>query len=116
MLINKEEKELIIRVTSRLNLFPIVQIICLLPSTINRFLEIFDLNSIYFDYFVVILINSMGILYGIIYCLNPNVRDKIRLVFKISCCLKKKYKQALIRFSNETIENESFEKGIFQTN
>ena len=46
----------------------------------------------------------------IIKCLNC-------ICFKCSKLLisKEKYKQALIRFSNETIENESFEKGIFQT-
>jgi hypothetical protein len=95
--INKSDKEMIIRFTSRLKLFPLVQVIGLVPVTISRCIQLFGIetNTI-FDYFIMVILCSQGIFYGIIYCQNPIVKDSIELNLRRLFCFKRKCSQALI--------------------
>jgi hypothetical protein len=104
--INKSDKEMINRFTSRLKLFPLVQVICLVPVTISRCIQLFgfETNSI-FDYFIMVILCSQGIFYGIIYCQNPIVKDNIKGYFKGLFCSKRKISEALI--SNASV-SENF--------
>jgi len=91
-LINQEsDKEMVDRVTYKLKWYPIIQIICFVPATINRVYDyltgnesfILTLIQAIFDY-------SSGFLFAIVYGLNHTIIDYLRDCLSICFCCKKK--------------------------
>jgi len=81
--------DLVQKVTSKLKWYPIIQIICLIPGTINRTYDMltdeqsFELTLIQaiFDYL-------SGFLFAIVYGLNPSLKNAIYKCIRFCCCKK----------------------------
>ena len=82
---NKQEKEIIYKYIKRIRLFPIIQMSCLIPGTINRILELIGLRQSFFEYLTVIVISLEGFLYTIVFGFNPIIKTKIDEILQ-KCC------------------------------
>ena len=95
LLISEEEKESIYKYIERLRLFPLIQLLILIPCTISRTGEHFDwwqYNNNWLNYFVVLITYSQGFLYAIVYGLNPVIRNSMNSLFRnLFGCKKKEY-------------------------
>ncbi len=84
--------EMTVKFTSKLKWYPIVQIVTLLPGTINRVFNIlmkkqnFELMLLQaiFDY-------SSGLLFALVYGLNPTMLKVICRCVNLCCCNQKEY-------------------------
>jgi len=112
-LINQEsDKEMVDRVTYKLKWYPIIQIICFVPATINRVNDyltgnesfILTLIQTIFDY-------SSGFLFAIAYGLNHTIIDYLSDCLSICCCcIKKKEKDKSIKetdYNDKSMENQN---------
>lgn len=113
--ISRDEKELIYKYTSRLRIFPLIQMLTLIPCTIHRTLDYLSIECPpWSDYLIVVLISSQGFLYAIVYGFNPKVRSKLSgFIEKYICCKKDTEKVSLISLNTEVIDYS--ETSLFST-
>lgn len=88
---SSSDAEIVNKFTTKLKWYPIVQIICLLPGTINR---IYNFSTQH-EVFVLTLIQALfdfssGFFFAIVYGLNPTIRNAICSCFRVCFCRKKK--------------------------
>jgi hypothetical protein len=104
--ISQNEKELIIKYTSKLRIFPLIQMLTLIPCTIQRSLDFFGIKIWdWSEYLIIILISSQGFLYAIVYGFNPKVRNIVsQFVQKFICCREPDDKLSLISMNTEIID------------
>jgi hypothetical protein len=104
--ISEDEKELIYKYTSRLRIFPLIQMLTLIPCTINRTLNYHKIsNGVWAKYLIVILISSQGFLYAIVYGFNPKVRGRLGgFIEKYIFCIKQQNSLSLISLNTEVID------------
>ena len=104
--ISQDEKELIIKYTTKLRVFPLIQMLTLIPCTVQRSLDFFGIKIWdWSEYLIIILISSQGFLYAIVYGFNPKVRNKLsQFVQKFICCRKHEEKESLISMNTEIID------------
>jgi hypothetical protein len=81
----KEEREITRRFIWKLLRYPIIQAICIIPSTINRFLQIIDHESEVLQTIHVYFVASQGLIYAIAYGYNPQVRSRLVRTFRMYC-------------------------------
>ena len=83
--------EMIKRYINKLKLYPIIQIVSLIPATINRIMYYFyDIKNIFWMAVLQIIFDSLtGLIFSIVYGFNPNVRTII-YDFMERICSKKK--------------------------
>lgn len=75
---DEEDNSLASNYTRPLMMYTIIQILCLLPSTINRLYQVFEYENIEFmDYIQSFCDVSQGLLYSIAFGFNPAVRKAI---------------------------------------
>jgi Na+/proline symporter len=82
---NKTEKEVVYKYIRRIRIFPVIQVCCMIPGTLSRFLQLFGLSHPIFDYFNVIFISMQGLLSSIVFGFNPIIKSKIKEMFQ-TCC------------------------------
>lgn len=80
-----DEKEVIYKYIKRIRLFPIIQVSCMIPGTLSRFLQIFGITHIFFDYLNVIFISMQGLLYSLVFGFNPIIKTQVKELFQ-RCC------------------------------
>jgi len=80
------ERERLNRYHKKLMIYPIIQIVCIFPGTINRFLEIFLNKSIYaLQMGQIIFLLLQGFLYAIVYGYTNQVKIALRRSFENIC-------------------------------
>lgn len=87
--------EIITRYVNKLKLYPIIQIISLIPATINRIISLSSENKHFFCLMVfqVIFDSLTGLIFSIVYGFNPNVRKLIHDYFTGIFSKKKELKE-----------------------
>lgn len=116
---NEEEKELISRYIYKLIKYPIIQVICLIPATINRIIYVF-LKETFFPIQVISMcfLASQGLLYAIAYGYNTQVREILRKslkkTFKCCTCLRKKNKNKLKFFKKSSLNSKDEERSSIE--
>jgi hypothetical protein len=82
---------MVCRYINKLKLYPIIQIVSIIPATINRVLYyFFDKKDLFWLAVIQIIFDSLtGLIFSIVYGFNPNVR-KIIYDLLIRIFLKKK--------------------------
>jgi len=106
---SRSDRERVDKITSKLKWYPIVQIVCIIPGTINRIYNlvleddsfILTLLQAIFDY-------SSGFLFALVYGLNPTIIKAIKELFSKCfpcCCKDKKSTKSLITVNDETSQN-----------
>jgi len=86
--ISRVEKEKISKFIFKLIQYPAIQIICILPATINRLVyEFYGEYNSYVEFVCLIFISIQGICYAICYGYNPQVRTALIQSFT-KCCKK----------------------------
>lgn len=94
----KEERERIHRYIIKLLWYPMIQILCVFPGTINRFLSIFyDVDLYTLQVLHLYFMVSQGFIYAISYGFIPQVRliltKNIKILFNCICCYKCDYRK-----------------------
>jgi hypothetical protein len=86
------------RYINKLQYYPIVQIICIFPATVNRIMYYyFDHNYVFWMSLIQIIFDSLtGLIFSIVFGFNPNV-IMIICEFKEKICSKKKKKNPFDR-------------------
>ncbi len=86
---NKTEKELIYKYIKKIRLYPMIQVMCMIPCSLNRLIQIFGLHLEFFDYLIVIFISIQGFLYGLVFGFEPIIKDQLKEFFQkcCKCCL-----------------------------
>ena len=93
----------------KLNLFPVAQLIGLLPSTIIRLWEQFhkQYKNVYLSFVLVIFDCSQGLFFALIYGLNPLVTEKIKELFlQVFCCKNKEKEVSEVSYDHLTSNSE----------
>lgn len=81
------------RFVTKLITYPLIQIICWLPATLNRL--VFELSgsyNLYLQLFALVFVLSQGLAYAFVYGFNPQVRSAVYATF----CKKRKEKVSSI--------------------
>ena len=98
------EKYIIVaRFVKKLITYPMIQIICWIPATINRL--IFNLSgsyNLYLELFALVFLTSQGLAYAIVYGFNPQVRNALYSTF---CRRRREHINSAIDYRTS---NESF--------
>jgi hypothetical protein len=82
---SREEREITKRYIWKLLRYPIIQAILIIPSTINRFLQIIDKESEILQTIHVYFVASQGLIYAIAYGYNSQVINRLVKTFKVYC-------------------------------
>lgn len=86
---DKTEKEIIYKYIKKIRLYPMIQVMCMIPCTLNRFIQLFGQHFIIFDYLIVIFFSIQGFLYALVFGFNPFIKDRLKEFFQkyCNCCL-----------------------------
>lgn len=107
----QNEHELIYKYTSKLRLYPIVQIISFIPATINRFHNLGSNDQNFTLTLLQCIFDSLtGLMFAFVYGFTNTVRNSIGECFQNIFC-KKKIQQALSMSESEIdLSRESFQR------
>lgn len=101
---SQEEKELVKKYMWKLLRYPIIQAICLLPASINRFVKTFLKKQFFIlDLLHMIFVITQGLCYAINYGYTPQVRNAIYETFtNCYCCDVKSRRQSESSLKSKT--------------
>ena len=96
---HEEDLVLVEKFTSKLKWYPIVQIICLIPGTINRIYNMCtDQNNFELTLLQAIFDYLSGFLFAIVYGFNSSIKKAIyKCLFMLCCCFKEEKTTKIIR-------------------
>lgn len=78
------------RYINKLKLYPLIQIISLVPATINRIICLCGKEEVFWLMVIQIVFDSLtGLIFSLVYGFNPNVRTIVYDFFQGFCCAKK---------------------------
>jgi hypothetical protein len=73
-----EEKKIVSGYINKISLFPLIQTICMLPSYLNKFFILFQLEYKWLTITQTLFVSSQGLFYALIYGCNTKVKSAIR--------------------------------------
>lgn len=102
---NSERNRYFLSVCNVLKFFPIAQICCIIPSTINRFAILFNRGEVEFNSFTLNVLQCVfgsitGLFYLIIYIFLPDVKLALSTFCSRVCCHKRISTNKLIKKEN----------------
>jgi hypothetical protein len=78
--------DMIGRYINKLKLYPMIQIISLVPATVNRIITLCEKEEVFWLMVIQIVFDSLtGLIFSIVYGFNPNVRTIVYDYFKGFC-------------------------------
>ena len=115
---DKQEKEIICNYIQKIRIYPIIQCLSILPTTISfMFSEDVLKRNIIFDYWDTIFISLQGLFYTIVFGLNPIIKNRIQEILHKCCCfnqeedlIRENYNSNELPTSKSTISDSEMEK------
>ncbi len=103
--------EMIKRYISKIQYYPITQIVCLIPKTINLLIYYFDKNFIFWMLIIQIIFDSFaGLIFSILFGFNPNV---IMIIYEFKDRIfSKKKKQNPLDIEDASSDSSSINRPI----
>jgi hypothetical protein len=107
----EREREVLSRYYKKMMIYPFIQIICIIPGTINRFLQIFLNRDIYVLQMIQILFTMMqGFLYAVVYGYTNQVRKALYGTFEnvCRCCFGKKRSDSVSSMNSQKLYERTY--------
>lgn len=105
----RTDKEKLKKYTNKLIWYPVIQIICLLPATVNRIIFLINPtnNTPTLDIIQAAFDSMTGFMFAIVYGFNPSVKESIKEVFAYICCRNKRAETPMRSLTNKRLTQNS---------
>ncbi len=107
---SQNEREMINKYHKKLMIYPLIQIICIMPGTIYRFIYIVLNHDIFFIQLIQMIFTLLqGFLYAIVYGYTAQVRKALKGTFEnLFCCCRKKRKESGSSMNSQRLNERTY--------